>query len=254
MTNNIVAFDLETTGLNTQTDHIIQIGLVKFDKSTYEELGHIMFYIKPETNFSIDPYAQEKHGISKDFVIENGVLLRDVWGEISEFIGDCDILSYNGNSFDVPMLYNNLKRYNLEFDFVSRKYYDSMVVERKRIQYKLSETYKRYTGEELEDAHDALADVRATVQVFKHQFEQVPDMFNDTEFTMISPEGFVKINDDNELVFTSGKYRGKRTNDICKTDPSYIRWIVEKFSPITVETIKNAWIAEKEANQAKDNL
>ena len=27
------------------------------------------------------------------------------------------------------------------------------------------------------------------------------------------------INDDNELVFTSGKYRGKRTNDICKTDP-----------------------------------
>lgn len=254
MTNNIVAFDLETTGLNTQTDHIIQIGLVKFDKSTYEELGHIMFYIKPETNFSIDPYAQEKHGISKDFVIENGVLLRDVWSEISEFIGDCDILSYNGNSFDVPMLYNNLKRYNLEFDFVSRKYYDSMVVERKRIQYKLSETYKRYTGEELEDAHDALADVRATVQVFKHQFEQVPDMFNDTEFTMISPEGFVKINDDNELVFTSGKYRGKRTNDICKTDPSYIRWVVEKFSSITVETIKNAWVAEKEANQAKDNL
>lgn len=254
MTNNIVAFDLETTGLNTQTDHIIQIGLVKFNKSTYEELGHIMFYIKPETNFSIDPYAQEKHGISKDFVIENGVLLRDVWGEISEFIGDCDILSYNGNSFDVPMLYNNLKRYNLEFDFISRKYYDSMVVERKRIQYKLSETYKRYTGKELEDAHDALADVRATVQVFKHQFEQVPDMFNDTEFTMISPEGFVKINDNNELVFTSGKYRGKRTNDICKTDPSYIRWIVEKFSPITVETIKNAWVAEKEANQAKDNL
>lgn len=254
MTNNIVAFDLETTGLNTQTDHIIQIGLVKFNKSTYEELGHIMFYIKPESDFSIDPYAQEKHGISKDFVIENGVLLRDVWGEISEFIGDCDILSYNGNSFDVPMLYNNLKRYNLEFDFVSHKYYDSMIVERKRIQYKLSETYKRYTGKELEDAHDALADVRATVQVFKHQFEQVPDMFNDTEFTMISPEGFVKINEDNELVFTSGKYRGKRTNDICKTDPSYIRWVVEKFSPITVETIKNAWIVEKEANQAKDNL
>lgn len=254
MTNNIVAFDLETTGLNTQTDHIIQIGLVKFNKSTYEELGHIMLYIKPETNFSIDPYAQEKHGISKEFIIENGVLLSSVWDEISEFIGDCDILSYNGNSFDVPMLYNNLKRYNLEFDFVSRKYYDSMVVERKRIQYKLFETYKRYTGEELEDAHDALADVRATVQVFKHQFEQVPDMFNDTEFTMISPEGFVKINDDNELVFTSGKYRGKRTNDICKTDPSYIRWVVEKFSPITVETIKNAWIVEKEANQAKDNL
>lgn len=254
MTNNIVAFDLETTGLNTQTDHIIQIGLVKFNKSTYEELGHIMFYIKPESDFSIDPYAQEKHGISKDFVIENGVLLRDVWGEISEFIGDYDILSYNGNSFDVPMLYNNLKRYNLEFDFVSHKYYDSMIVERKRIQYKLSETYKRYTGKELEDAHDALADVRATVQVFKHQFEQVPDMFNDTEFTMISPEGFVKINEDNELVFTSGKYRGKRTNDICKTDPSYIRWVVEKFSPITVETIKNAWIVEKEANQAKDNL
>lgn len=254
MTDNIVSFDLETTGLNTQTDHIIQIGLVKFNKSTYEELGHLMFYIKPGVGFSIDPYAQEKHGLTKEFILENGVLLSSVWDEIREFIGDCDILSYNGNSFDVPMLYNNLVRYNLEFDFVSRKYYDSMIVERKRVRYKLADTYKRYTGKELEGAHDALEDVRATVQVFKHQLEQAPEMFDDSEFTMISPEGFIKLNDNNELVFTSGKYRGRRTNDICRTDPSYIRWIVEKFSPITVETIKNAWIVEKEANQAKDNL
>ena len=54
MTDTIVAFDLETTGLNTQTDHILQLGLIRFDSRTFEELDSISWYIKPDVkNFEI---------------------------------------------------------------------------------------------------------------------------------------------------------------------------------------------------------
>ena len=39
MTRTITAFDTETTGLNTQTDHIVELGLVKFNTETWEILG-----------------------------------------------------------------------------------------------------------------------------------------------------------------------------------------------------------------------
>ena len=254
MTNTIVAFDLETTGLNTQTDHIVQIGLIRFDSTTFEELDSLSWYVRPDVkDFEFAPEAQEKTGLTKEFILENGVFLKDIWYTITEFIGTDDILSYNGNHFDVPMLYYNLLRYNLSFDFDKHVFYDSLTIERNRFSMKLENTYKRYTGQELQGAHDALCDVRALIQVFKHQIQNDENVF-DPSFNLLSPEGFIKYNEKGDIVFANGKYKGKTTNDVCKTDPGYIRWIVEKFSSLTVETIKNAWLAEKQANQAKDNL
>ena len=131
MTKHIVAFDLETTGLDVQTDHILQIGLVKFDSSTFEIIDHRCWYIKPARDFTIAPDAAAKTGFTKEFILENGVLLTSVWQEAVDFIGDCDILTYNGNTFDVPMLYNNLIRANLTFDFKSRTFYGSLVIKSK---------------------------------------------------------------------------------------------------------------------------
>lgn len=244
MTQTMTAFDLETTGLDTQKDYIIELGLVKFDTSTFKELDSRCWYILPKGNFEIEPEAQEKHGISKEYLLEHGVRLEDIWSEVVEFIGDDDILSYNGNHFDVPMLYYNLIRENLKFDFSGRIYYDSMIVEKKRLQYKLVDTYKRYTGKELDGAHDALCDVRATIEVFKHQLNEVQELFDLYDFKLVSPEGFVKYNDKGELVFANGKYKGKRTNDICKTDVSYIKWVFEKFSPETRISIRDEYYKE----------
>lgn len=244
MTQTMTAFDLETTGLDTQKDYIIELGLVKFDTSTFNEIDSRCWYILPKGNFKIDPEAQEKHGISKEYLLEHGVHLEDIWPEVLEFIGNDDILSYNGNHFDVPMLYYNLIRENLKFDFSGRIYYDSMIVEKKRFQYKLVETYKRYTGKELDGAHDALCDVRATIEVFKHQLNEVQELFDLYDFKLVSPEGLVKYNDKGDLVFATGKYRGKRTNDICKTDSSYIKWVFEKFSPETRISIRDEYYKE----------
>lgn len=248
MTKNIIAFDLETTGLNTQEDYILQIALIRFDSQTFEELAAKSWYIKPEKDFTINEEAAEKIGFTKEFILQNGVSLKDIWDEAVAFIGDDDMLSYNGIHFDIPMLYNNLTRSNLNFDFSNRKFYDAYVIERKRFSCKLIDTYKRYTGKDFEQAHDAYNDTQATIEVFKNQILKDSSDIEQDEFILVSPEGFLKKENGN-IVFTTGKYKGKRTNDVVATDQSYIRWVFDKFSKITKETIKNEWYREHPKNE-----
>lgn len=239
MTEFIVGFDTETTGLEVQNDYIVQLCLIKFNSKTFETVDTRNWYIKPSGDFNIDPGAQEVTGISKEMILEKGVLLKDIWNDALKFIGDCDMLSYNGNHFDIPMLYHNLKREKLSFDFGSRKFYDSYAFEKKRASLKLGDVYKRYYGKEFENAHDALYDVHATIEVFKKQLEEIPDAINESDLTCISPEGFIKYNDRGDLVFKQGKYKSKIVTEICKLDPNYIKWVVANFSRPTIETIKN---------------
>lgn len=250
MTKNIVAFDFETTGLDPQNDFIIQIGLVKFDSKTYEKLDYRVWYIKPRTDFTINPEAEAKHGLSKEFILEHGALLTDVWDDFLNFTNGCDMLSYNGNHFDVPFLYYNALRYGLKFDFDNRKFYDALVIQRKRFSNKLGDVYKRYTGKDLDGAHDALNDVNATIEIFRCQEEDKNyDFLQDIEdksFNLVSPEEFVKLNENDELIFAVGKYKNRRTNDICKEDPSYIKWVFEKFSPLTKTSIRNEYYKNKD--------
>ena len=42
---NIVAFDLETTGLDKTKDQIIQIACIKFNRETKKVINKIMYYI-----------------------------------------------------------------------------------------------------------------------------------------------------------------------------------------------------------------
>lgn len=243
MTQTITAFDLETTGLDTQNDHILQLGLIKFDCDIFTELDSRSWYIKPHCDFTIAPEAEEKTGLTKEFILENGVYLETIWDEVVEFIGDDDMLSYNGNHFDVPMLYYNLLRHDLKFNFDNRTFYDSLIIERKRNSMKLGDVYRRYTGRELEGAHDALCDVRGLIEIFRYQTMDM-DGIEDPDFKLVSPEGFLKRNDKGELVFATGKYRGKTTNEICKKDINYIKWVLEKFSNTTAKSIKESWYQE----------
>lgn len=235
MTDQIVAFDVETTGLNPQTNHIIQLSLAKFDSKTFEVAATKSWYIKPELDFTVEESAQKVHGLSKEFILENGVFLRDIYSEIVEFLGDCDVLTYNGNNFDVGFLYNDLKELGLEIDF-DRTFYDAYVIEAKRYSRTLSSVYKKYTGKDLESAHDALADTLATIEVFKHQIAE-SDEVDAEEFKIISPESFIIRMDDGRVVFANGKYSRKKVSDVCKMDPGYVKWVFGNCSEITKKTI-----------------
>ena len=78
----LVAFDTETTGLDVQKEHIIQLSLVKIDTDTWQTIDQRDWYILPEGEFTIPAEAEAVHHISKEFLLEHGVSLRSVYDDL----------------------------------------------------------------------------------------------------------------------------------------------------------------------------
>lgn len=71
MKKHIVVYDVETTGLNPQKDFIIQLVLKKIDSKSLEVIDTREWYIQPIHAYEISSQAQEKHGITKEFLKEH---------------------------------------------------------------------------------------------------------------------------------------------------------------------------------------
>ena len=94
--------------------------------------------------------------------------------------------------------------------------------------------YKFYCGKNLENAHSALADTRATYEVLQAQLDHYPDVLkNDVEFLSeystigknVDLAGRFVYNENGEEIVNFGKYKGKAIKDVLRTDPSYYSWI-----------------------------
>ena len=238
----LVCFDTETTGLDVQKEHIIQLSLVKFDTDSWQVIDQRDWYILPEGEFSIPAEAEAVHHISKDFLLENGVSLRGVYEELTAFTDGCDMLSYNGNGYDAPILYYNLKRLGLKFDFEDRTWYDALVLERihtagkvdengERLHNNLTSAYTRYYGHPFEGAHNSLDDVMATIDVFKAQVTAHGwEWAQREEFGFISYDRWL-CRKNRTYVLAMGNSKGMSLNMV---DRGYLEWIVDKC-PTTEE-------------------
>jgi ATP-dependent DNA helicase DinG len=100
---SIIAFDLETTGLDPQTDTIIEIGAVRFNGRRVE--GEFNTLINPGR--PIPPFITQLTGIT-DQMVREAPPIRAVLGELKEFLGDSPILGHNVR-FDLSFI----KKYNI---------------------------------------------------------------------------------------------------------------------------------------------
>ena len=235
----LVCFDTETTGLDVQKEHIIQLSLVKFDTETWQMLDQRDWYILPEGEFEIPAEAEAVHHISKAFLLEHGVSLRSIYDDFIAFTQGCDMLSYNGNGYDAPLLHYNLERLGLNFDFEGRTWYDALLLERihtagmvdengEKLHNNLTSAYMRYYGHPFEGAHNSLDDVMATIEVFKAQVAA-----HGWEWTKRDEFGFICF--DRWLVkkgpyyyLTQGAHKGESIESTLRIDKSYLEWICDK--------------------------
>jgi DNA polymerase III epsilon subunit family exonuclease len=90
-----VAFDVETTGLDTQLDEIIEVGMVRFDAGgtvdTYDCLVHPGCPIPLQTT--------RVHGIT-DLMVEQCPSLEEILFQIVRFFGDSVLIAHNAK-FDL---------------------------------------------------------------------------------------------------------------------------------------------------------
>lgn len=224
----IVSFDLESTGLNKEKDSIIQFSAIKFDSETYEIIDEFSTYVQPEGDYSISVSAYFKHGITPG-KLKDYPYFKDIAPKILGFFKDCALLTYNGLGFDLIMLKNEFDKIGYNWEYSNLIIYDSFAVETRRNSNTLENTFKRYTGKTMSEygykAHDALSDVKATIEVFKHQnlIEKVNSERVYGECGLIKDMEFCgKI----LPCFKGGKWNGVWTAYVVKNDPAYINYLI----------------------------
>ncbi len=229
--NPIVFFDLETTGTNINSDRIVEICYLKIYPNGNEEAKTLR--INPEMH--IPETSTAIHGIT-DEDVKDCPTFKQVAQNIAKDIEGCDIAGFNSNRFDVPVLAEEFLRADVNMDFSKRKFIDVQVIYHKLEQRTLSAAYKFYCGKNLEDAHSAEGDTRATYEVLKAQLDKYPDVLennidflsNYSSFTHnVDFAGRIIYNDKNVETFNFGKYKGMPVRDILKRDPGYYSWILQ---------------------------
>ena len=158
--NPIVFFDLETTGTNIAADRIVEIAYLKVHPNGNEESKCMR--INPERPIPADSTAV--HGIT-DADVADSPTFRQVAQTIANDIEGCDLAGYNSNRFDIPLLAEEFMRADIDIDLMRRKFVDVQVVFHKMEQRTLSAAYKFYCDADLNDAHSALADTKATYEI-----------------------------------------------------------------------------------------
>jgi len=256
MNKNIVAFDVETTGLSPQEDYIIQLAMIKIAADTFQTIDTRKWYIKPIHAYAITPGAFEAHGLTKEFIEANGVNLKDIAPEIIEFVKDCDYLTYNGNSFDVKFIHKDLAIVGYEFPMEGKVFYDAFSIYKIYHPSTLSAVYKIMTGKDLEDAHDAFADVKATIAVFealqKEQNASLQEWAEMKENQMLSPEGSIRRatnmgEDGDYIVFAVGKYKDAEFCEVLQKDYGYVKWFLANVASDYTKNMLREYCRRKNA-------
>ena len=231
----MVFFDLETTGTNISTDRIVEISVVKVMPDG-EQIVRTR-RINPEMPIPAD--ATAVHHIT-DEDVKDCPSFRQVAKSLREFMVGCDFCGFNSNRFDLPLLAEEFLRAGVEVDFFDKaKYVDVQNIFHKKEERTLVAAYRFYCGKELEAAHSANADTMATYEVLCAQLDKYGDLENSVEFLSEfsswgkSADFAGRIGYDNEgkEIFTFGKYKGQRVEDIFAKEPSYYDWMMNGDFP-----------------------
>lgn len=236
----IIFFDLETTGIDTSHDRIVEISLIKVAPDGTEEIKTRR--INPE--MAIPAAATAIHGISDDDV-KDSPTFRQVARSLANFIAGCDFAGYNSNRFDVPLLVEEFLRADIDIDISKCKFVDVQNIFHKMEQRTLSAAYKFYCNSEIENAHSAEADIKATYQVLLAQLDRYPDLENNieslAEFSRMSRNvdlaGRIVLNDKDIPVFNFGKHKGRSVVDVFRSEPSYYAWIINGDFPLHTKKV-----------------
>lgn len=237
LTNPLCVIDLEATGLQITTDRIVQIAMLRIepngDQFTFNEI------VNPEMAITEEIIAI--HGITNE-VASKAKTFKELAPAILSFIGTSDLVGYNSNKFDIPLLAEEILRCKVEFDLSRRKFIDVQNIFHKMEQRTLAAAVQFYCDKPLEGAHDALNDVMATWEVFEAQLLRYKSLQKDVaslaDFSrsqanaMVDFAGRLARNDKGNIVYNFGKHKNKTVEEVSLLEPGYYGWMLEADFPL----------------------
>lgn len=238
--NPIVFFDLETTGVDTSRDRIVEISTVKVFPNGDKEVKTRR--LNPEMH--IPEEATAVHGIT-DEDVANEPPFRAIAKSLAAYLEGCDFGGFNSNKFDVPVLMEEFLRAGVNVDFKNRKFIDVQNIFHKMEQRTLEAAYRFYCDKTLENAHSAEADTMATYEVLMAQLDRYPDLQNDVAYLAdfsargqsADYAGRILYNEKGEEVFGFGKYKGRSVAEVFREEPSYYAWMMNGDFPLYTKKV-----------------
>ena len=233
--NPIIFLDLETTGVDTSKDRIVEICLIKIlpngDQETKTRRIHPEMLIPKESS--------DIHGIT-DADVADCPKFRDIAKSLATYIEGCDFGGFNSNKFDIPLLVEEFLRAGVDIDLKKRKFIDVQNIFHKLEQRTLVAGYKFYCGKDLTNAHSAEADTIATFEILEAQIEKYPEeLQNDVDFLAefssrgqsVDYAGRVVYDENGVEVFGFGKHKGRSVADVFRSEPGYYSWMMSGDFP-----------------------
>ncbi len=201
----LVCFDLETTGLDTQNDRVVELGMVKL----MPDGERLSWQRRFDPGIDIPEAATKIHGIHNDDVrgLFGEPRLGNLSGEILEFIATADLAGFNAIRYDLPLWLCECARYKLAFSMEDRCVVDAKVIfDRKEVGWdrflqgprNLNNAVLHYCGRDQaaefakrdaapdegplrvsvddRNRHSAVKDAEATLDVLAAQLRRYPDL------------------------------------------------------------------------------
>lgn len=236
-------FDLETTGTDILRDRIVEISMIK----VMPDGSDVQRTVRVNPGCPIPAEATAIHHITDEDVADKPSF-REIAQMLADSFAGCDLAGFNSNRFDIPLLAEEFARVGIDFDFASARFIDVQTIFHKKEQRTLTAAYRFYCDKELEGAHSANADTRATYEVLMAQLDRYDDLPNDMEqLSAYSSQnnnvdimGRMIYDDQHREVINFGKYKGVLVTEVLKKDPGYFSWIQQGDFPSDMKRIMMA--------------
>ena len=243
---SLVVLDLETTGAWIEKDKIIEIAMIKCrPDGTSEE-----YCKRVNPGIPIPENITQLTGISNNDV-KDAPLFKLIAQEVLDFIDDSNLAGFNVERFDLPLLARELDEAGLTFHWKNHKTYDAQQVFHYHEKRDLTTAYKFYCRKDLQNAHSALADTQATLDILKEQ----AGLYCGGTLDGLQAFHYAKSDEfldeerkfrwwNGEIYMMFGKYARKFSlKEIVQRDRGYLEWILSAdFSPEAKELVKKALI------------
>ncbi|HNV23635.1 MAG TPA: exonuclease domain-containing protein [Candidatus Omnitrophota bacterium] len=227
----LLSLDLETTGTWIEKDKIIEIAMVKIFVDGKKEF----FEKKVNPQMPIPEIVIDLTGITNE-MLKEAPIFKDIAKDVLDFIADSDLAGFNIERFDLPVLERELSLAGQSFSWKTRKIYDAQKIYHLKEKRDLTAAYKFYCDKELQNAHSALADSNAVLDILEAQIKKYGEgqeslTFLDQFDYKSNAEFFDEERKfrwwNGKLYMMFGKYARQQTlQDVAKKDPGYLEWIL----------------------------
>ena len=244
----LVFFDLESTGLDVKNDRIVQFAFLRVNPDRTRD--EWMELVNP--GVPIPEEASRVHNITNQMVADKPQF-KEFAASVLEFLENCDLAGFNIARFDVPFLQAEMVRAGVPLDLKNVRLVDSQIIYHKNEPRNLSAAYRFYCDGDHIDAHDAMGDVRVTLEILNaqlHKYSSLPKSANALHKYCLSRDSRYVTSDrkfywqDGEATLSFGKHKGKTLRWLVENEQDYLLWMQNgDFTDESKQVIEEAFRA-----------